>query len=75
MREKEANMKQLIKEIGKPMYNGLVKLRENFKKFGWGQIRVCEESNTDDGWVWSEGGIEPMYWFPIPKNNKFSVEK
>ena len=25
-----------------------------------------------DGWVWSEGGIEPMYWLPIPKNKKFS---
>lgn len=24
-----------------------------------------------DGWVWSEGGIEPMYWFPIPQNKKF----
>lgn len=24
-----------------------------------------------DGWIWSEGGIKPKYWLPIPKNRKF----
>lgn len=63
----ETNRKLLIKEIGQPMYNGLVRLRENFKKFGWGQIRVCEESNTDRIVIEAKKGRD-LHWFQVGKN-------
>lgn len=63
----DANREQLIKEIGQPMYDGLAKLRENLKKFGWMYIMVCEESNADRVVIEAKKG-RYFHWFQVDKN-------
>jgi len=48
-----------------------IKNRLRVKKIGSPYL----DEHATDGWVWSRGGIEPKYWFPIPKNKKCLEEE
>lgn len=59
---------QLIQEIGQQMYDGLIKLRGNFKKFGWSNVKICrEQSNTEVIVIEAKNG-RYLHWFQVDKN-------
>lgn len=48
--------------------NGRIEIKNRLKVKEMGGLNLDEYGT--DVWEWSHGGIEPKYWFPIPKNDK-----
>lgn len=63
---------RFIEEVGEPMYDGLIRLRNNFRKFGWSNIRVCpEQSNAKNIVVEAKKG-RYLHWFQVSKDGGIS---
>lgn len=63
---------ELVAEIGQPMYDGLIELRNNFRKFGWRNARTCRERSNAERIVVEAEKDQKLHWFQVAKNGDIS---
>lgn len=63
----------LTEEIGAPMYEGLLKLRENFKKFGWTGAKTNRYMSDRSKIVIEAKDVSGRtHWFQVAKDGCIS---